>query len=96
MSRIKKPIILVILLFLLSLPALSKGFAAELSPVVQSEIAHLLDYMEKSGCRFCRNGTWYNGRKSRERTCGHEVPLFHGKKPDRLRRRLHKMGGLKE
>jgi hypothetical protein len=29
------------------------------TPAVQMEIARLLDGLRKSGCRFQRNGTWY-------------------------------------
>ena len=36
---------------------------AELSSAAQSEIAHLLGYIEKSGCQFYRNGTWYRDTK---------------------------------
>ena len=31
----------------------------------QSEITHLFDTLEKSGCRFGRNGSWYDGAKAR-------------------------------
>ena len=39
------------------------------SPVLadsQSEIQHLLSYVEKSGCEFERNGDRFNSRKARE------------------------------
>jgi len=29
------------------------------TPAVQMEITHLLDGLKKSGCKFERNGTWY-------------------------------------
>ena len=64
MAHMRKAALLIALLLLLALLAPSKGFAAEVSPVAQSEIAHLLDYMEKSGCRFYRNGTWYTDAKA--------------------------------
>ena len=31
---------------------------------VQVEIDHLFDYLERSGCRFNRNGTWYPAREA--------------------------------
>lgn len=31
----------------------------KLAPAARSEISHLLDYIEKSGCEFYRNGIWY-------------------------------------
>ena len=40
---------------------------AELSSTAQSEIGHLLTYIEQSGCQFYRNGTWYrDARVARE------------------------------
>lgn len=41
--------------------------AAIAQPVSQSreEIAHLLQYVEQSGCQFNRNGTWYQARDAR-------------------------------
>jgi hypothetical protein len=38
--------------------------SSELSPSTKSEIAHLLDCVEKSGCQFNRNGTWYKDAKA--------------------------------
>jgi hypothetical protein len=32
---------------------------------VQTEIEYLLQHIEDSGCEFCRNGSWYNGRRAR-------------------------------
>lgn len=41
--------------------ALSSACAATpLSPTTKSEIAHLFSYLEKSGCQFSRNGSWYS------------------------------------
>jgi hypothetical protein len=31
----------------------------------QAEIKHLLDFVDQSGCRFNRNGTWYDSHKAR-------------------------------
>jgi hypothetical protein len=33
--------------------------AAGLPAPAQAEIAHLFSYLEKSGCQFNRNGSWY-------------------------------------
>jgi hypothetical protein len=49
---------------LLILPLLSSGALAELSPAGKSEVSHLLEYTEKSGCDFYRNGTWYHDTKA--------------------------------
>jgi hypothetical protein len=37
------------------------------APLAQSreEVAHLLDYVEQSKCRFNRNGTWHEARDAR-------------------------------
>jgi Family of unknown function (DUF5329) len=32
---------------------------------VQAEIEYLLEHVEKSGCEFYRNGTWYDGKRAR-------------------------------
>ena len=47
--------------FLLSLLLPNSALAAELSATAQGEISHLFSYLEKSGCDFYRNGTWYKG-----------------------------------
>jgi hypothetical protein len=54
--------ILLLLLSLLSFPM--AAHSAELSPTVRTEIDHLLSHMEKSGCEFFRNGTWYKDPKA--------------------------------
>lgn len=74
MSHLRKLVIPITLLFLFFAPAFSEGFAFELSPAAQSEIAHLLNYIEKSRCRFCRNGTWYNDTKA---VRGHVDTKYH-------------------
>src|SRR6185369_15646734 len=33
-------------------------------PSPQEEVEHLLGYLQKSGCRFNRNGTWYASEKA--------------------------------
>lgn len=45
----------------LSVPSVAPP--AGLSSTVQSEVAHLLTYIERSGCQFYRNGTWYGDTK---------------------------------
>jgi hypothetical protein len=46
------------LCLLLALPA----FAAEPTPAARAEIAYLFEHLGKSGCRFNRNGSWYDAR----------------------------------
>jgi hypothetical protein len=53
-------VLFLLLTLLLSSPALS----AEPSPTARSEITHLLNYVETSGCQFYRNGTWYSTREA--------------------------------
>ncbi len=42
------------------------GFAcaAEPSPIVRQEIAHLLQYLGNSGCQFKRNDSWYSSAEA--------------------------------
>ena len=40
-------------------------FAADPPPAVQSEVAHLFDYIENSGCQFYRNGSWHDAHQAR-------------------------------
>ena len=35
------------------------AWSGEPDAVARTEIAHLLQYLEKSGCQFQRNGSWY-------------------------------------
>ena len=51
-----------LLLFALSMPALAD--AAELDAVAHGEITHLIDHLASSGCRFNRNGTWYDASRA--------------------------------
>lgn len=48
----------VLLYLLLSLSVFVR--AQELPLVSQQEITHLISYLENSGCRFNRNGSWYS------------------------------------
>jgi hypothetical protein len=57
-----------VLLFLGSLLGVlisSGAFAADPPPMVQSEVAHLFDYIENSGCQFYRNGSWHDAHQAR-------------------------------
>ena len=57
------PLRTVLLAMLLSIGATAG--AATSGPATQAEIAHLLSYLESSGCKFHRNGTWYDARDAR-------------------------------
>ena len=53
---------------LLALAAAFSGAPAVAAPSpnqARGEITHLFDALEKSGCRFGRNGSWYDGAKAR-------------------------------
>ena len=50
---------------LLGVLLFSGAFAADPPPVVQSEVTHLFDYIENSGCQFYRNGSWHDARQAR-------------------------------
>lgn len=39
--------------------------AAEPSAVARGEIEHLLGHLERSGCQFQRNGSWYGAPEAR-------------------------------
>ncbi len=54
----------VLLCSLIGLSLTSMVYSAGLSPAYESEIAHLLAYIEGSGCQFYRNGTWYKDAKA--------------------------------
>lgn len=54
----------VIALAFLALCFPSAVMSAELSAAAKAEIDHLLGYIEKSGCQFYRNGTWYADTKA--------------------------------
>ena len=50
---------LLILISFILLSAAAMGHAAPLAAPVRAEIEALLSSLEKSGCRFNRNGSWY-------------------------------------
>lgn len=52
--------LLVFLLLTSSFFACAEGSSSSSLPTTQQEIAHLINYLETSGCRFNRNGTWYS------------------------------------
>jgi hypothetical protein len=58
-------VILILFCSLFSIFVFSVAFAADPPPVVQSEVAHLFDYVENSGCQFYRNGSWYDAHQAR-------------------------------
>ena len=47
--------LLALTMTVLALPA----WSAEPDAVTRAEVAHLLKYLETSGCQFQRNGSWY-------------------------------------
>jgi len=47
--------LLALTITVLALPA----WSAEPDAVTRAEVAHLLKYLETSGCQFQRNGSWY-------------------------------------
>lgn len=51
-----------ILTLLLLLPSLA--LAGEPSLAARQEIAHLINYLNGSGCQFNRNGTWYGASEA--------------------------------
>lgn len=56
-----------ILSLLLTLVLLAAPAARAVPPPnVQTEVSFLLGAIERSGCRFYRNGTWYDARAAQE------------------------------
>lgn len=47
--------------------------AAPVAAPVRAEIDALLDKLERSGCQFNRNGTWYSGTEAKD----HLLRKFH-------------------
>jgi hypothetical protein len=41
------------------------AIAEEPGPAARGEIAHLLSYLESSGCQFYRNGSWHDAGDAR-------------------------------
>jgi hypothetical protein len=42
----------------------SVSFAGDTTSTTKLEIAHLLSYLQASGCQFDRNGTWYDSSEA--------------------------------
>jgi len=42
----------------------SVSLAGEPTPATKLEIAHLVSYLQASGCQFYRNGTWYGSSEA--------------------------------
>ena len=45
-------------------PAMIPAARATAPPVAEVEINYLLGLIERSGCEFFRNGTWYNAQRA--------------------------------
>lgn len=41
-------------------------FAAQPTPAAKQEVAHLLDFVTRSGCQFNRNGSWHEPAQAAE------------------------------
>lgn len=54
------------LLFLLCAFPLYALAATPLPPATAAEIDQLLSHLEHSGCKFSRNGSWYNAKDARQ------------------------------
>ena len=59
----KVVLVLFCLLFGMIIPSVAP--AADPSPAVQSEVVHLFDYIDNSGCQFYRNGSWHDAHQAR-------------------------------
>jgi hypothetical protein len=79
MKPIGKTALSLLFLSLLVLPVRKIAFPTDLSPTVQSEIAHLFSYLEKSGCQYYRNGTWYKEAKAVKDHVDKKYRYFAGK-----------------
>ena len=78
MSYTRTAAMLMLFLFFLILSGPSGALPSE-SDVAQSEITYLLAHVEKSGCRFNRNGTWYNDTKVIRQHMEAKYRYFQGK-----------------
>jgi len=50
--------------FLAALSFAPPALARDVPPAAQPEMRHLLTYIERSGCRFYRNGVWYDDTRA--------------------------------
>ncbi len=64
MKRSRTIVALLILWSFAALSFPSPTRPADVSPVADPEIQHLLCYIEGCGCQFSRNGTWYQDTKA--------------------------------
>ena len=53
-----------LLSFIFAAMLASVSFAGEPTSAAKLEIAHLLLYLQESGCQFDRNGTWYDSTEA--------------------------------
>jgi Family of unknown function (DUF5329) len=79
MRRTTAAAVLILFWIFLTLCVPCVGFSDELSPVARGEITHLLDYLEKCGCQFNRNGTWYEDTKAVRGHAETKMRYFIGK-----------------
>ncbi len=63
MRYTRTAVMVMLFLAFATLPVPLPALSLDLSSAARSEIAHLLAYMEKPGCQFYRNGTWYGDTK---------------------------------
>ncbi len=61
-----KRFLALILAAALPLAAFAPAARSAVPTIAQSEIDYLLTFVEKSGCDFYRNGSWYDSRKAQE------------------------------
>jgi len=52
------------LVLLLALMVSASAHSAEPDAVAKKEISHLIEHLGSSGCRFNRNGTWYDAARA--------------------------------
>lgn len=52
------------LAFVLALLVAASAYGAEPDATAKQEISHLIDHLASSGCRFNRNGTWYEASRA--------------------------------
>ena len=63
--RLKRARKVVLFCSFLGMLIFSVALAADPPPAVQSEVAHLFDYIDSSGCQFYRNGSWHDAHQAR-------------------------------
>ncbi len=63
--RLNRSTKVVLLCSLFGMLISSVALAADPPPAVQSEVTHLFDYIDNSGCQFYRNGSWHDAHQAR-------------------------------